>query len=113
MPSLAVIHTASPDESWAILCLRFSRISISADELDVRLCIGCKHLTGILLVQVDCIYFDEDLAEIADDPADDVKDALSRCQIRGLENSCPQCFENQQRLVSITPHAELSRDGAA
>ena len=50
--------------------------------------------------QVDCIYFDEELAEIADDPVDEVTDALSHCQVHGLESSCPQCFENQRRLVS-------------
>ena len=63
------------------------------------------HSLCLLLLcwQVDCVYFDDDLVEIAEDPVSDVKDALSHCQLSGLEHACPQCFENQRRLVCAEP----------
>ena len=53
----------------------------------------------MLTLQVDCVYFDEDMVEVAEDPVSDVREALSHCQLRGLEHACPQCLENQRRLV--------------
>ena len=45
------------------------------------------------------MYYDEDMAEVAEDPVSDVKEALSHCQLHGLESACPQCLENQRQLV--------------
>ena len=58
-----------------------------------------KLMAAPVVSQVDCVYYDEDLVEIAEDPVSDVKEALSHCQLHGLEHACPQCFENQRRLV--------------
>ncbi len=58
-----------------------------------------RLMSAHVVSQVDCVYYDEDLVEVAEDPVSAVKEALSHCQLHGLEHACPQCFENQRRLV--------------
>ena len=53
------------------------------------------------------MYFDEDLAEIANDPVSDVKKALSSSTTHGLNHACPQCFDNQRRLVCVPPFTAM------
>ena len=65
--------------------------------------------TSSSVCQVDCAYYSDDLLEVNLDPGRDLKELLEARGLQGLEASCPQCFQNQRRLVrtacSIYNHA--------
>ena len=50
--------------------------------------------------QVDCAYYSDDLLEVNLDPGKELKDLLEARGLQGLEASCPECFQNQRKLVS-------------
>lgn len=62
-------------------------------------CASC--ITNIYIIQVDCAYYSESLGAI--DPTASLKQDLSANHAFDLEQACPQCFENQHKLVSISP----------
>ena len=49
---------------------------------------------------MDCAYYSDDLLEVNLDPGRELKDLLEARGLQGLEDSCPQCFQNQRKLVS-------------
>lgn len=53
-------------------------------------------------VQVDCAFYSDDLEEVDQDPAAEMRQVLRSHGMQGLEASCPQCFANQQKLVGCT-----------
>jgi len=53
---------------------------------------------------VDCAYYSDELQEVDLDPGTELKQLLQARGLENLEASCPQCFENQQKLVSRSPH---------
>ena len=58
-----------------------------------------SRITMIFIMQVDCAYFLEANLESMEDPSAVLKQELSTNFVSDLEQSCPQCFENQRRLV--------------
>ena len=50
------------------------------------------------VMQVDCAYYSEDLAEVQQDPAERLKTSLSALGYGSLEAACPECFQNQLAL---------------
>lgn len=65
--------------------------------------------TSSSVCQVDCAYYSDDLLEVNLDPGRDLKELLEARGLQGLEASCPQCYQNQRKLVrtacSIYIHA--------
>lgn len=65
-------------------------------------------------MQVDCAYYSDELQEANLDPGKELKQLLEARGLQGLESSCPECFQNQQKLVSgrhscpSQPHCALS-----
>ncbi len=53
---------------------------------------------------MDCAYYSDELQEVDLDPGTELKQLLQARGLENLEASCPQCFENQQKLVSRSPH---------
>ena len=51
--------------------------------------------------QVDCAYYSDELQEVDLDPGRELKQLLEARGLQNLESACPQCFQNQQKLVSI------------
>ena len=57
-----------------------------------------------MVCQVDCAYYSDELQEVDLDPGTELKQLLQARGLEDLEASCPQCFENQQKLVSRSHH---------
>lgn len=61
---------------------------------------ACDAFKAVMLRQVDCAYYSDELQEVNLDPGNELKQLLQARGLESLEASCPQCFENQQKLVS-------------
>ncbi len=53
---------------------------------------------------MDCAYYSDELQEVDLDPGTELKQLLQARGLENLEASCPQCFENQQKLVRRSSH---------
>ncbi|DBB04962.1 hypothetical protein WJX82_002727 [Trebouxia sp. C0006] len=68
-----------------------SCMTLSADSKFAQVCSGHD-------LKVDCAYYSDELQEVDLDPGTELKQLLQARGLESLEASCPQCFENQQKL---------------
>ncbi|KAL3161829.1 hypothetical protein ABBQ38_008919 [Trebouxia sp. C0009 RCD-2024] len=68
-----------------------SCMTLPADSRFAELCPGHD-------LKVDCAYYSDDLLEVNLDPGSELKQLLEARGLQGLQDSCPQCFQNQQKL---------------
>lgn len=68
-----------------------SCMTLSSNSKFAQLCPGHD-------LKVDCAFYSDDLEEVDQDPAADMRQLLRSHGMQGLEASCPQCFANQQKL---------------
>lgn len=69
--------------------------------LHVQIQQGQRSSRGCDAVQVDCAYYSDGLQEVDLDPGRELKQLLQARGLESLESACPECFENQQKLVSF------------
>lgn len=62
----------------------------------------CETVCSVRAVQVDCAYYRDDASlESMQDPIAALQSNLADNHAYSFKHSCPQCFENLRRLVSI------------